>query len=186
MTRRLREWLFVLVLAGAGAACGTVVIEHDVQLTINDPTGRLGPPPWEVAVNAPSPLYSGSVDWALDANGGQASPGAPYSAAFSHTRAVAGLGVPHEQEVEIAIVLPALRDDGWWGGRLQILEDRRVRGHVRFAAWGSLFAEEGSESLPTRGTATPRDEGSWRLELTIEIPAAPGAPPDAHEEPASR
>ena len=170
---RLGTLLLVLGAALAGLpACGQAHVEHQARISLSDPAGRMGPPPWKVAIMDPISLYERTAESAWTLGGGEARPGAPFVGLFQ-TGETAWIWdqSPRRTVLEVGLVVPALTSEGWWNATIVVLADGTSRGYARYCPWGDLLAEGGAEILMMRGTARRRKEG-WLLDLTVEIPPA--------------
>jgi hypothetical protein len=153
------------------AGCGTVAAEHEAHITLNDPTRRLGSPPWAMSVDSPSTMKDGGVTGRGVIHGSSA-PGAPFHAIYSDVRGGVGFTARARDEA-IGFAIPALAD-GWWRAEVHVGLDGSCRGEARFCAWGSSQPVPDSQVLALSGTARPNPNGNgWRFDLTIDIPAAP-------------
>ena len=165
--------LLLLPVLAVVTACGTVAVEHEAHLTLNDPTRRLGPPPWHMSVDSPSWMKDGGSNGRGVVHGFSA-PGSPFHGIFSHVRGVVGLTARSEKE-EIGFAIPALAD-GWWRAEVIVAADGTSRGEARFCRWGSSQPDPNGQVLAVRGKAKPNPNGNgWQFDLTIDIPAAPTA-----------
>ncbi|AMY11869.1 hypothetical protein LuPra_05136 [Luteitalea pratensis] len=144
------------------AACGTESVTHDVRISVSDPTGRLGAPPWRIDAGMD---VGGQVEY------GSASPESPFRASISEVRGVHGL-TSRSNEQRIGLNIPAL-GSGWWHGIVLISPDGTSEGYARFAHGGEAPDAE-TEVLLLRGTAKPNPHGNgWQLDLRIKIPPTP-------------
>ena len=175
---RWRSALALLTVAFLAPSCVNPRIEHEVRITLRDPTGRLGPPPWTVGVHNDTSAFNNSVEWVLEASGGTATPAAPYVGHFVTEEVQVVTWTSRATELEMALVVPALAARDWWKTILLVEKDGSARGYARRSAFGSLFPTGDSEVVMMRGTARPRDKG-WSLDLTIDIPPARPVPSEA-------
>ena len=153
------------------SACGTVAVEQEARVTLNDPTHRLGPPPWSITVDSPAWMKNGGSNGRGVVHG-VAAPGSPFHAIFTHVRGVVGFNARSQRE-PIGFALPALAD-GWWQAEVVIADDGSCRGEARFCRWGASQPDGDSEVLALQGRAKPNSNGNgWEFDLTIDIPAAP-------------
>ena len=144
------------------AACGTESVTHDVRISVSDPTGRLGAPPWRIDAGMD---VGGQVEY------GSASPQSPFRASISEVRGVHGL-TSRSNEQRIGLNIPAL-GSGLWHGIVLISSDGTSEGYARFAHGGEAPRAD-AEVLLLRGTAKPNPQGNgWQLDLRIQIPPAP-------------
>jgi hypothetical protein len=170
----------LLVVFGAAvvtlSGCGTAFVEHEARIVLSDPTGRLGAPPWKVAILDPIALYDRTAESALSLSGGELRAGAPYVGRFS-TEETAWIwqGKPRPRVLDAGLVVPALSSEGWWRASIVILDDGTSRGYARLCPWGHLTPDGEAEVLMMRGKAQRKEEG-WSLDLTVEIPPARSGP----------
>ncbi|AMY10695.1 hypothetical protein LuPra_03934 [Luteitalea pratensis] len=81
------------------SACGAVGVTHDVRITMDDPTGRLGAPPWSVEIGSAS---GGQTTF------GSASPDSPFRETLREVRGVHGLTArSNEQRFNFRMPAPA-------------------------------------------------------------------------------
>jgi hypothetical protein len=165
-----RASLASLVALAVLPACGQAFVEHEVRITLSDPSKRLGTPPWKVAVMDPISLYDRTAESASNLNGGEARSGSAYVGRFQ-TSETGWLWRPKPRAtvLQAGLVLPGLTTQGWWNARIVVLDDGSSRGYARYCPWGDLLAEGDAEILMMRGTARRRTEG-WQLDLTLEVP----------------
>ncbi len=178
-----------LGLALAAASCGEASFAHVVRLTMNDPTGRLGPAAWKIALLQTTNAYDGGIDYALRAGGGEASPASAFVGHIvtSEARMMTDTAAP--RVLHVALVIPALNAAGWFRTQLVVLPDGTCRGYARFAPWGELAPPIAGEVLLMHGVARPNTgspgKTGWSLDLTIDIPraAAPETPDATQQRP---
>ena len=163
-----RPALALLTAALLAPSCMTPRIEHEIRITLRDPTGRLGPPPWTVGVDNNISAFNNSSEWVLGRSGGTAAPGAPYVGRFVTEEIQYLAWTPRTKELKIALVVPALTSRDWWNAILLVEKDGSVRGYARRTQFGSLFSQGDAEVIMLRGAARPRGKG-WGLDLTIDI-----------------
>jgi hypothetical protein len=168
---RWRSALSLLAVAFLASSCVTPRIEHEIRITLRDPTGRLGPPPWTVGVNRSTSAFNNSNEWVLKGSGDTAAPGAPYVGHFSTEEIQYLTWTPRSTELDIALVVPALASRDWWRTIVLVEKDGSAHGYARRSAFGELSPKGESEVVMLRGTARPRNKG-WSLDLTIDIPPA--------------
>lgn len=175
----LVAWICLAIAAVATVSCGEASFAHVLRVTMNDPTGRLGPAPWKLALLQTMYVYDGGVEYALRAGGGDASPGKPFvgHVTTSETRIATDTAAP--RVLHLAFVIPTLNDAGWFRTQLVVLPDGACRGYARFAPWGDLAPSIAGEVLLMHGVARP-NTGSpgmigWDLDLTVDIPRAADA-----------
>lgn len=151
------------------AACGTAVFEHRFEVTVSDPTGRLGAGPVEVSVF--DKIMGYSEGWARQTMG-VATASRPYSGTVGAQGAGFIWGTPLPANVVAGLAIPAVETSGYF-----VLDIKPVRGAAQaaslpFARYDAFFPEEGSRVPPlaVRYEAEPADKG-WRIRLTVEVPA---------------
>jgi hypothetical protein len=168
-----RTRLLALGLAAATAvlaACGTGVHEHSLEISVSDPSSRLGAGPWELSV------FDGrmgrSEEWARKTMG-TASASAPWRTAFSTVDTVT-LGMARPAKVDLWLYLPALERRGFFQVRLE--PQARPSGHAdaAFGSFGEAVPPADVPKLDVRYTATAAEKG-WSFALTLEVPEGPPA-----------
>lgn len=167
----MRLPLIAAALSIALAGCGTAVYTHKIEITINDPSNRLGAAPVEVSVFDHTMGYS--EEWARKTMG-KAAPGAPYAGEVSDTATKTAFDTSLPADMSAGLFLPALTKDGAF-----ILEIRPVEGPEQAATlpYRSFFGEK-ADVLPlsARFTSQGADKG-WTIKLTIDVPPASGPKP---------
>jgi hypothetical protein len=164
--------LLLLFFLAMITACGTVAVKHEAYVTLNDPTRRLGPPPWYMSMDSPLWMKDGGSNDRGVVHGFSA-PGKPFHAIFSHVRGGVGFTARSRKEA-IGFAIPALAKNGWWQAEVLIARDGACRGEARFCGWGSLEPTPDVQPLALNGKATRNPNGNgWQFDLTIDIPAAP-------------
>ncbi|AMY11868.1 hypothetical protein LuPra_05135 [Luteitalea pratensis] len=139
-------------------------------VSLDDPDGRLGPPPWTLAVF--NPYFGPDRDRAMRTVG---------SAAPDRPLAVLTRGRPEEwrirdllvedQSVVFGLVLPALRTDGYWLARVDHEPGRfSGTGGALFCLWGQVEPDESIEALSIE-VSQWRDAPGLQLETKVGIPA---------------
>lgn len=166
--RLLRPGLLASALALA--SCGTGVHKHAVELTVHDPSGRLGPGPWELAV------FDGrmgrSEEWARKKMG-TAAPGAPWRTSFSTVDTVT-LGTARPAKVDLWLYVPAIERRGFFQLRLEPRARPTALVEGAFGSFGEAVPAAGAPKLAVRYAARAAEKG-WHLELTLEVPGEPPA-----------
>jgi hypothetical protein len=166
----------VIGAAFAAALIGCSIFssaEPGYIISLDDPGGRLGPPPWKLAVFNP---YFGPEQARAMHHAGSAAPGRPFLVATRNTVEqwrVEDL-VVRDQSMVFGLVLPPLRADGYW--LVQVDHEPDVfsgTGTARFCRWGQIEPDEHSEELQV--TVRHRSEApGLQLETMVRIPAQPG------------
>jgi hypothetical protein len=157
--------LTVVALSIALSGCGTAVYDHKIEVTINDPSNRLGPPPLEVSVFDHTMGYS--EEWARKTIG-RASPGAPYAGAVSDTATKTAFDSSLPANMGAGLFLPALTKEGAF-----ILELHPVEGPEQTATlpFRPFLSADKVVPLPARFTSRASDKG-WTIKLTVDVPPA--------------
>ena len=163
----------VLVLALVLPGCSmrdSLDPESGVRVFIEDPTGRLGPAPWAVAVFNP---YLGPEEALAAWAKGTAQPGKPYVVLGRADEDVWRiLDMMPSDGSRVGLVLPALRRDGYWLARLGGEPPRGdTQATAHFCRWGSVVPEDGAEALGVRASPVKKDYG-LEYEVTVRVPAA--------------
>ena len=163
----MRRLLTAAALSLALAGCGTAVYTHKIEVTINDPSNRLGlgpAPAVEVSVFDHTMGYS--EEWARKTIG-RAAPGAPYAGEVSDTATKTAFDSSLPADMSAGLFLPALTKDGAF-----ILEIRPVEGPEQTATlpYRSFFGGKAEVlPLPARFTSKGADKG-WTIKLTVDVP----------------
>lgn len=155
------------------AACGTGVHEHAVEVSLSDPSGRLGAGPWEVSVF--DGVMGRSEEWARKTIG-TASAGAPWRTTFPTVDTVT-VGTARPAKVDLWIYLPALERRGFFQVRLEPQARPSALVPAAFGAFAEPVPAAEAPTLGVRYAATAAEKG-WRLALTLEVPAGPPPPAD--------
>jgi len=139
-------------------------------VSIDDPDGRLGPPPWTLAVF--NPYFAPDRDRAMR-TAGSAAPGRPF-ALLTRDRPeewrIRDLLV-EDQSVVFGLVLPSLRTDGYWLARVDHEPGEFSRsGNALFCRWGHVEPDDTIDALSV-AVRHRRDAPGLPLEATIGIPA---------------
>ena len=156
--------LAALVLLGG---CGTAVYKHQIELSIDDPSARLGSEPVRVSIFDHQMGYS--REWA-EKGAGTTSPGKPFRAEYTQTAgAYIGSGLP--KSVGLSFIIPKLDEDGYWFIDLAPAAGAEVSGHAGYTSFGEYFpSTERPRALPVRYVAEEGDDG-WIIRMTVSIPA---------------
>ena len=154
--------LLVAVMALSG--CGTATYTHDI--TIDDPSGRLGPGPVDVSIFDHD--MGSSMEWARKTMG-PASKEAPYKTTFVTTRVRTVLSEDLPGQVVVAIAIPAYETRGYFLASIApdpAAEKTIVAPVVMF---GRDPAAEAVAPLAVHYTSQPGDRG-WQIGIRVEIP----------------
>lgn len=144
--------------------------ESGFIITIEDPSGRLGPPPWTVAVFNP---YLGPEPARATRTTGSAAPDEPF-AILVRSR-VENWRIQDrlvgDRSTVFGLVLPSLRADGYWLARVDHpLSGFDGTGNARFCRWGHVEPDEDSEELAI-AMRHRKDAPGLQLETRVRIPA---------------
>lgn len=156
-------FLAALVLAGG---CGTAVYKHQIELSIDDPTARLGSEPLRVSIFDHQMGYS--REWA-EKGAGTTSPGNPYRTEYTQTTsAYIGSGLP--KRVDVSFVIPKLDETGYWFITLAPVAGVEASGAAGYTTFGQYFpSTERPQSLPVRYAAEEGKDG-WIIRMTVSVP----------------
>ena len=147
-------------------ACGTHVFEHVVEISIDDPTHRLGE---NVQVSVFDHSMGYSMEWALrDMRVVTAT--RPYVGRWSTANAVAVGNSGPRPTLDLAFSLPQLSREGYFFIALEPAEGETKQGTAAFASYGTYFPEpRPGLSLPVRYVAREAKNG-WHIQLTAQVP----------------
>jgi hypothetical protein len=164
--------LLVLSSVWLASACGTATFDHVVNVSIADPSRRLGNPP--IAVGIFNKTSGQSEEWARRTMG-VAGPGTPYTGTVwaTDTKTLFDSSLP--KHVEMGLSVPAYEAAGYFIVSLQPVAGQDQRATASFAPYGDYFAQADSkvEPLPLRVRSEKGKQG-WHIAMTIEVPPAPG------------
>ena len=165
--------LAILVLASTVAlsACGTAVYNHRIEITVHDPSGRLGPPP--ISVSAFDRLMGSSNDWAQKWMR-DTSPNSPYIGEVSATATKMFYDRSPADRVDAGIALPAYEKEGFFVLDIAPIEGSEQTTTLMFVAYGSP-ASTPVVPLPAKVRSESSDKG-WLIHLRIDVPPAPAKP----------
>jgi len=146
-------------------ACGTHVFEHVVEISIDDPTHRLGE---NVQVSVFDHSMGYSMEWALrDMHVIPA--GHPYTGRWSTADAVAVGNSGPRPTLDLAFSLPQLSRDGYFFIALEPVAGETKQGTAAFTSYGEYFPDQRGPSLPVRYLAREAKNG-WHIQLTAQVP----------------
>lgn len=155
-----------MAAAVLSTACGTAVFHHRIEVSVSDPSGRLGTPPVQVSVFDRQSGYSQA--WAEQFLG-NTSPSRPHVQEIGSTAVKMVWDRSLSEELVANIAVPAFNPDGSY---LLIVKPRNGQSGTvaaRFVEFDSYFPAEGADSLTVHYRADAESEG-WRLHVTLEIP----------------
>jgi hypothetical protein len=146
--------------------CGTAVYKHTIEVVVNDPTRRLGPPPIDVSVFDKQMGYSS--DWARKFMG-PTSDDAPYTVPFSSQKTVTILDPPRPNELSLGFALPAYESRGYFW--LLMNPGSKASGELRaaFIPYGEYFPPQQTTTMTVQYTAKPEPKG-WHVMLRLLVP----------------
>lgn len=159
--------LFTLLASLVLSSCGTGVVSHQVAIEIEDPGGRLGPPPYQLSVF--DPQMGRSEEWARKTMG-TAAPGAAFSASYDtvETKAIGDQTPP--RRIAAALWLPAYERTGYFALMLEPSAASETTVELPFVPWGDPDPDGPTVApLTARVRGEPAD-GAWSLHLTIRVP----------------
>ena len=162
----MRNWLAVLIVSIASAACGTGVYHHDIEVTINDPSKRLGPPPIEISFFDKNGY---SEDWARRTIG-TTEPGKPYSGKTWGTDTKMFYDRTPSMFVDGGLFLPAFETRGYYELMIRPVSGTEQTTTLKYASFGVKTREE--DAIPPLA-AHYRSKGSskgWTIHLTVDVP----------------
>jgi hypothetical protein len=166
-----------LAAALLSAACGTAVYTHQFEVTVNDPSGRLGAGPVDVSI---FDKYAGySETWAQQTMG-VATASKPYAGTVNDqsTRWAWDSSLP--PRVDVGLAVPAVEKNGYFVVDMTLASGQPGAGTARFARWDAFSPETDSSvpPLPVRYEGEPartRSNGNrgWLIRLTVDVPPKP-------------
>jgi hypothetical protein len=165
---KLLPILLFLILSG----CGTAVFEHKFEVTLNDPTERLGPEP-EVSIFDNVMGYSD--EWARRTMG-TAAAGRPYAGRVSATDMKTVFDRTPPAMVQAGLALPALEQEGHFVLQIKPVAGPEQTTEMPYKSYTvPTAAEDQIKPLTARFTGTPSSKG-WTIRLTVDVPPAPTDP----------
>ena len=165
----MRRLLTAAALSITLAGCGTAVYTHQIDVTINDPSNRLGlgpAPAVEVSVFDHTMGYS--EEWARRTMG-VAAPGAPYPGKLSDTATKMFYDSSLPADMSAGLFLPALTKDGAFILEIHPVEGPEQALTLPYRSFVGAAAEV--QLLPARVTSKAADKG-WTITLAIDVPPA--------------
>jgi len=146
-------------------ACGTHVFEHVVEITVDDPSRRLGP---VVQVSVFDHSMGYSREWALRETRAATST-QPYVGRWSTADVVAIGNSGPRPTLDLAFSLPQLSGEGYFLIQLEPADGETRSGTAAFTSYGVYFPDGRGPSLPVRYVAR-RAKNGWHVRLTAEVP----------------
>lgn len=169
----MRRLLTAAVLSIACAGCGTAVYTHKIEITVNDPSNRLGPGPLEVSVFDDAMGYS--EEWARRTIG-KAAPGAPHAGEVSDTATKMIYDSSLPANMSAGLFLPAFEKRGAFIMELRPVEGPEQTVYLPYRSFTAATLEEDKIlPLPARFTSKSADKG-WVITMTIDVPPAGSKP----------
>ncbi|MBC8086913.1 MAG: hypothetical protein H7Z40_06580 [Phycisphaerae bacterium] len=150
----------------ATSACGTALYKHEVQIIVDDPTGRLGSAPLEVSV---FDSRMGTTKEFARKTVGVSSAAAPYTRNFSTTAGVLVGSEPRPDSLEFSVSVPAIIERGFFVLRVKpgvSLSGDATAGYLLHSE--SEPAGDGP-TLQFHYSATPLPDG-WALQIRLKVP----------------
>ena len=170
----MRLSLIAAALSIAFAGCGTAAYTHKIEVTINDPSNRLGGKPAEVSVF--DHQNGMSEEWARKTIGTTA-PGALYTgeAFATATRMIYDTSPP--PPITAGVYLPALQKDGYFRLDITPVEGPEQATTLTYYAFQAPAPEAGKiPPVPARFTSKAGEKG-WTIHLALDVPPAAGPRP---------
>jgi hypothetical protein len=165
----MRKLLAALLLSIIAAGCGTGVYHHRIEISLNDPTKRLGDGPVEVSIFDNVMGYSD--EWARRTMG-TASPGTSYSGTVSDTDTKMVYDRTPPERVQAGLAVPALEKGGFFVLHVKPAAGSEVATTLPYKSYLVSTAEEDRiQPLTARVTGTPSSKG-WTLHVTVDVPPA--------------
>lgn len=146
-------------------ACGTRVTDHVVEISIDDPTQRLGESV-QVSVFDHSMGYSG--EWALRELR-TATPSRPYVGRWWTADVVSIGNSGLKPTLDLSFALPQITREGYFFITLEPVDGESKTGVAAFTSYGSYFPDAGGMQIPVRYVARRTPDG-WHIGLTVEVP----------------
>jgi hypothetical protein len=153
----------VSLLATLG--CGTAVFEHRIQVAVDDPAKKLGPPPVEVSIFDHQMGYS--EDWAKKSMR-PTSASAPYVQSLTTTGTVSVGSSPRPKDVTIAVALPRLSTEGYYLFTAELPAEQDRDAKASFVRYGEYFPDPGAPTVGVRYRAEP-DKKGWRVFIVVAV-----------------
>lgn len=165
--------LLLLAATIALAGCGTAVYDHQIEIAIQDPSGRLGPPP--IAVSVFDKEMGSSEEWAKRWMG-TTGPSALYvgKVAATATRMIYDSTPP--AHVETGIALPSYAKEGFFVLDINPVEGSELTTVLPFVPYGIPSPPAAATvPLPARFRSEFSGKG-WKIHLIIDVPPATTKP----------
>jgi hypothetical protein len=169
----MRSLLPFLLFSIAAAQCGTAVYDHKIEVSINDPSRRLGSAPIEVSI---FDIHRGySEEWARRTLGTTA-PGAPYAGEVGGTATKMIYDRTPPTDLAAGLALPAFENRGYFVLRIGPVDGTEQSTMLDYTSYGVATADERAiPPLPARVRSTTARKG-WTIRLTVDVPPAEPKP----------
>ena len=165
--------LFLLVSCVTMVACGTAVYDHRIEIAIQDPSGRLGPPP--IAVSVFDKTMGSSEDWANRWMGGTG-PGGLYIGEVGATGTKMFYDRTPSARVDAGIALPSYEKEGFFVLDVNPVEGVEQTTALAFVPYGVPSKSAASiVPLSARFRSEALSKG-WLIHLVIDVPAVTTKP----------
>ena len=166
---RFSRRIAIALLALLQSSCGTVVYSHNISVSIDDPTRRLGTGPFEVSVFDHQMGYSES--WAKKTMG-TASTESPYKTTLAGSGAQMFFDPPRPKQVVLSIAVPKLEPTGYL--MVTVAPGEKTTGDVpaNLTPYGEYFPPPKLPIATVHYDATAAPKG-WTLNIRVKIPPAP-------------
>jgi hypothetical protein len=163
----MRSRLILLVLASVLlASCGTGVFVHRFEIAVSDPSGRLGPPPYEMSLF--DFRMGQSEEWARKTMGVSA-PGAPFVGEYKSVETKMIFDSSPAKQVSVALWFPAYEKAGYFGFVLEPVDGAEQQTTLTFVPWNAPYPEGAKVvPIPARVRSEARD-GAWVLRIVLEV-----------------
>jgi hypothetical protein len=161
----------LLLISISGVGCGTAVYTHQIEVTIQDPSGRLVAGPVDVSI---FDKYMGySEEWARRTMAA-ATASAPYVGTVNTMPVKWFWDSTLPPNVIAGLVVPAIEKNGYFVVDINLVHGVAQSASAPFAPWGAFFPDSTSTvpPLPVRYQGERGDKG-WRIRLTVDVPAKP-------------
>lgn len=165
-SRAVRRALGAIVISVSANACGTALYKHEVQITIDDPTGRLGTPPLEVSIF--DSRMGTSTEFARKSVG-VTSTEVPYKRAFNTTAAALVGSAPRPDSLDLSVMVPAMTKRGFFVLRVRPGVATSGSGTAGYLLHSEFDPEGDGPQVQFHYTATPLPEG-WALQIQLKAP----------------
>jgi hypothetical protein len=155
------------VAALLSIGCGTAVYDHQFEVVINDPTGRLGSGPVDISIFDKVMGYS--EEWARRTMG-VATATKPYVGTVGDTATKWAWDSSLPPSVVAGLAVPAVEKNGYFVVDISPVRGTAKTAALAFAPYGSYFPEGNTVApLAVRYEGEPAGKG-WRIRLTVDIP----------------